>query len=93
MKLLTLLGGFAALVISAVYSGYVYSWIWLWFVVPFGLPVISVPMAIGLRMLIGQIPPYTEDEPEDKNFVAPLVYGLAMVTMVWGISWVAHLYL
>lgn len=38
----------------AIWKGFVLSKLWLWFIVPtFGLPALSVPLAIGLCVLVG----------------------------------------
>lgn len=54
--LLLLIGGLAAIigisVVSAIWSGYVLSILWGWFVVPaMSLPPISIPLAIGISLI------------------------------------------
>ena len=56
-KFLAFIGGlvwFAALLFfSAVWSGYVLTILWGWFIVPaFKLPVLSIPVAIGMTLMI-----------------------------------------
>lgn len=55
--LLIAAGAVAVVAVCAIWSGYVLSILWAWFLVPFGLPEIGVAHAIGIvliaRMLKG----------------------------------------
>lgn len=46
-----------ALPLAFVWKGYLLTWIWLWFAVPLGLPPISIPMAIGLNVIVIMLVP------------------------------------
>ena len=37
----------------AILNGWVLSWLWLWFLVPFGLPAIGLVHAIGVSTVVG----------------------------------------
>ena len=59
-KFLTFIGavvGFVALIFfSAMWSGYVLTILWGWFIVPvFKLPVLSIPVAIGMALTISYL--------------------------------------
>ena len=51
------MGAIACLALGFIWSGFVLSILWGWFAAPLGLPVISIPMAIGValtgKMLLG----------------------------------------
>jgi Na+(H+)/acetate symporter ActP len=46
----------ALMVASSIWSGYVLSILWGWFIVPtFGLPMLSIPVAIGLALIVSYL--------------------------------------
>lgn len=49
LAILVLLGTPAFVILN----GWVLSILWLWFLVPIGLPVISIPLAIGISSIVG----------------------------------------
>ena len=44
-----------AIPILAIVRGFVLSYLWTWFLVPFGLPEIGVAWAIGLSMIVAYL--------------------------------------
>ena len=44
--------GVLAFLLCIVFSGFVTTELWLWFVVPLGAPAINIAHALGLRMLL-----------------------------------------
>lgn len=57
---------FGVLALSVIINGYVLSILWVWFIVPLGLPVISVAHSIGLAMVTGWLTyQYTNKKEED----------------------------
>ena len=90
MKLLAFLGGVVAAVVTAIYGGWVISLLWLWFAVPyFGVTPISIPMAIGLRLLIIHIPPMEDPAKSPSPKGSLFVYSLIMNTFVLAIGFIA----
>lgn len=75
--------------------GFVVSILWGWFITPFGLPAISLPLAIGLSLTIGYITSKTADNHKDDRetdwtkFTANLIGPLVVLTL----GYVVHLYL
>ncbi len=66
------LAGFLALCLTAaavmVWSGYVLSLLWGWFLVPtFGFPVLSIPAAIGLALIVRYLTAHKTDVTKDKT--------------------------
>lgn len=78
------------------WRGYVLAILWGWFAVPaFGLPALSVPMAIGLAMVAGgftgqkrSIDEVTDPEKKWMTRVAPFLSPL----MALGIGWIVKQY-
>jgi len=49
----------------SVWEGFVFLKLWAWFVVPtFGLPMLTIPVAIGLALLIGFLTHQRNGEPD-----------------------------
>ena len=56
------------LVLSSVYSGYALSILWDWFVVPtFNLEPISIPIAIGLAIVVSYLTNHTDSSQENNG--------------------------
>ena len=97
--LLVVLGipGFATLIaLAAVWRGYVLSVLWGWFMVPgFGVGPLSIPLAIGLSMLIGMLTNHRtmkETEDPDKKWYPLLAITLSpLLALVLG--WVTKQFL
>ena len=77
---------FAIALIAAIYvwSGYVLSVMWGWFIVPtFGLPALSIPTAIGVAMVAGMLAKQYIPNKDDgwkslsRPFIGPAVTFLA----------------
>ncbi len=77
---------------GAVWRAYVFTYLWLWFVVaPFNVPVINTLQVIGLLMIVGvfRVKIGEKSEPwvwEEKW--NNLIVGIMFIGMVFGISWV-----
>ena len=76
--------------------GYVASHMWLWFLVPLGLPPISIAHAAGLSVIYTLLRlRYKPDEAEPGNPVTYLLratHGLLFHTgLLYGIGWGVHL--
>jgi hypothetical protein len=52
-------------VLIGIWNGFVLSIMWGWFVVPLGLPTITVPNAIGLALIVDLVRPYRK--PDDHK--------------------------
>lgn len=95
MKLLELIGFLGVLALSSLWSGYVLTIIWKWFMVPaFGLPALSIPMAIGLIVTAHCIQKPPEPTTRETEPLAILKDGLSRLFLYPLISllvgWVVH---
>lgn len=55
--------------LSILWSGYVLSVLWRWFMVPgLGLPPLSIGYAIGLAIVVGYITKEESASPKDKEW-------------------------
>ncbi len=58
---------FVAVLPGVAWAGFVISKLWLWFVVPFGLPVIGMWHGAGIDILLSFITHQTPGEEENKR--------------------------
>ncbi|MCU4119322.1 hypothetical protein [Variovorax sp. N23] len=71
---------------SATWRGYVLSILWGWFMVPaFGLPGLTVPLAIGLALVIGFLTERSAKKKEDFDWgiaIAQLIFSPAIALLI-----------
>ena len=87
-----ILGFVALLIITSVLNGWALSILWLWFLVPFGLPVLSIPQAIGIAMVVNYLT-YQYIKNNDKDWGTALVAALARPFVALGIGYIVTLFL
>ena len=97
MAFLTILGGVVGIALlialASVWRGYVFSVLWGWFIVPiFGLPVLTIPVAIGVAMVVSFLT-YQYQHNEDKRSQGDRIASLVGVIILYplltlGIGWV-----
>ena len=85
----------AMLAVSAIINGFVLVYLWAWFAVPFGLPVLSVAHAIGLSTLTGFLTAqYIDAEPAKKDqaerFGGMIAYSFVRPGFVFLLGWLVH---
>jgi hypothetical protein len=77
-----------------VLDGVVLQVMWGWFIVPFGLPPISIAMAIGLGAIVNLMSnthvPKIQDGDEIEEFVGRIVNWLIKLVLMLAIGWIAH---
>ena len=100
MEILFILSAAVALmVVGTIWRGYVFSVLWKWFIVPVfpAMPLLSIPVAIGIAMVVSFLAyqyTYNKDDRETSAkmgtaFGAVLLYpALALL-----IGWVVTLFL
>jgi hypothetical protein len=61
---------------SAIFSGYALSVLWDWFVVPyFGVAAISIPLAIGLALIVQYLTHQEQKTEPGKDVASILIEG------------------
>lgn len=89
---LSVVGLLVMLFLAVIASGGVMSILWMWFLVPLGLPAISVAHAIGLSLLssllIGR---GNVTKHEDMGVAIGTAIGTLIVTL--GLGWLVHLFM
>lgn len=73
--------------LAAIVDGYVGLILYNWFLLPFGLPTLSLPVAIGISLTLRHIintNKYTEDKrPVAEKVAHVIMYPLAALAMGW----------
>ena len=74
-------------VAGAVYTGWVLSIMWGWFIAPLGLPSITIPWAIGIMLSVGIFHKYeaAEDPPPPVHLS---IFRLLKPAVLLGAGWV-----
>jgi hypothetical protein len=97
--ILAIFGVTAMLVIGSIWRGYVFSVLWKWFIVPVfpAMPLLSIPVAIGIAMVVSFLAyqyTYTKD---DRSEAAKLggAFGVSLLYpgLVLLMGWVVTLFL
>ena len=92
--ILSIFGIFFAAFIAGLFRGYVIFKLWAWFLVPIGVHPITIPIALGISLIVSiltyQMPKEGEDSPEfGKVFFFSLIYS----AMALGLGWVYTLFM
>jgi len=83
--------------ISYVINGWVLSLLWRWFLVPFDFPVLSIPQAIGISLVIGflthQVPHKhcKDDRSKDDKLTDSIAENAAFLVFplfALGVGWI-----
>lgn len=102
MKTITIIAGIiGSIFLVAVLRGWVLTFLWGWFVVPFGVPQIGIAWSIGLAGLVGMMMPNNMARPGEKversealaKFVE--VYALLVTMPLTALlcGWITHLFM
>ena len=83
---------------SLIFSGYVLSVLWGWFMVPiFGMPALSIPAAIGVWMVIGFITHQTIDADDsrtsEKKLYESIGQAISRPLLALLVGYIVHLYM
>lgn len=86
---------FLIMVLNAIYSGYVLSILWLWFIVPtFNLPSLNIPIAIGIIYILRLILSDDTDNDVKRTFDEKVRWALIMAilkpSLFWFAGWIAY---
>jgi hypothetical protein len=81
-----------ALILSPfiILNGWVLSWLWLWFLVPLGIPAIGVVHAMGITGVVGFLTKqYTETDGE-KDRGEKLAYLVVAPFLALAVGYILH---
>lgn len=80
MKIIWYITSFVVVVfLASIWSGYALSILWGWFIVSaFHLPVLSIPEAIGVAMIVNYMTYHGTPTDKEKSFADQIIGGVAM---------------
>ncbi len=93
---LAIVGGVAIFILSPIWTGFVFSILWGWFIVPiFHLASISIALAIGLGIAVRMIT--TTYEPQDKekaqeNLIRGMIFWFIYPLIALGMGAIVHVF-
>lgn len=102
MTALAIVGGvialFVLLALSAIWSGYVLTILWAWFVVPtFHLPQLSLAAAIGIAIVVKYLTHHVDTHEDnrswDDKFAVSIGFALLFPLMALFFGWVVHFFM
>ena len=82
---------FGVLALSVIVNGYVLSILWAWFVVPLGLPVISVAHSIGLAVIICWLTYQYQTKKEEDDIKALTEFALLFIVKPFAVLGVGYI--
>jgi hypothetical protein len=77
-------------VTAIVLRGWVLTYLWLWFIVPFGAPVLTIPMAIGLTLLVNYLSGAIKITKDEKPIIDVMIEVFASPFIVLGMGYIIH---
>jgi len=99
MKIIGYITSFIVVIVFAsIWSGYALSVLWAWFIVPaFGLPMLSIPAAIGVSMIVSYITHQTIPSDKEESSFEKITKGILEATMkpafALGFGWIVKSWL
>jgi hypothetical protein len=90
--ILKLIGYLLLIPVSWVWKALVATYLWLWFIVPLGMPIISMVHALGLTLVGWFFTTGLElnQKTEDNDHLARWTAVQIAIGMVWGFGYIFH---
>lgn len=80
------IGGFIAL--SAIFNGWIFSNLWLWFIVPiFHLPELGIAQAIGVSFVVSCLQAHSKPEDDPKKVAKNITTSWVAKLILLGVAW------
>lgn len=95
LTLAAILGGIVLIFLLALWHSFIFTKLWLWFLVPlFGLPEISLAQAYGLMLIVSFFKgiPKTDKNKSKEDKIAEGILALIGPAMVLGIGYFVKSY-
>jgi hypothetical protein len=88
---MAILGGVVLFIAGLLLRGWVLSVLWGWFVTPLGTPPITIPIALGLSLLISM---FTQEVKREKEAITvALVSSIVISLLSLGIGAIYHAFM
>ena len=80
--------GFILWLILLSYSSSTLTWLWHWFIVPFGLPAITIPWALGLMSVVTLLSSTTPPD-ETSDMLKLFLTSFYAITLAFVVGFLA----
>lgn len=90
MAVLKFTAGLALFTGAVLFNGFVLLRLWAWFVVPFGLPPLSLPWAIGLCIIVSLAKGWPESVDGAESPWFTLFKPYVSSTLFLALGWFVH---
>ncbi len=86
--------GIILIPVMVIFQGWVLTILWGWFIVPtFRAPELSIPVAIGLTLIVGMFKSYnTKQESTEEKLTSGIATILIPLFLLF-IGWIVHLFM
>lgn len=74
--------------VAALLRGAVLVTLWRWYMVPFGLPAISIPQGLGLALIVGFLTHQERHDTDDDTWGRDVISALITPPLVLFFGWV-----
>ena len=92
--MLKFLGAITAIVILTLLRGLVIVKLWAWFLVTtFALPVLNIPQAIGVGLVMSFLTIHEHPEPDETGVGYVIMRGCAYSLLSLFMGWIVHLFM
>ena len=91
--------GTTYLVISIIFSAYVLSVLWGWFIVPFGVSAIGVAHALGINVMVTFLKMKKKDSKKEKtedyfaSVCKSITLAILAASFALGFGWIATIFM
>jgi len=84
------LGVLAFVFLMSILRGVVFSQMWGWFVVPFGVQEIGIAWALGLSLMISFLTYQSDVTKEKGEWLEKALQAFFLPVCAWGFGWVYY---
>lgn len=92
--LVVLLVFVGAMIAASILNGWALVQLWGWFMVPLGLPVLSLPWAIGIAVVVSFLTNHNEPRKSDDVDVGKAIgHAFLRPVISVGVGWIVHQYM
>lgn len=75
--------------LAAAWEGFALSVLWGWFIVPLGAPKITVPLAIGLALVVGMLA-HQHAKDDDREWSDLLAHAIVKPPLFLLMGWIVR---
>ena len=82
------LGNLFLAIIVSLYKAFVFTFLWVWFIVPFGAPELTLMWSMGIILVVTTLT--HQYKPSDDFQFKDFIHSMIVVSITWGLGWIYH---